>query len=329
MDALTHYGSIATEHLLTPGVTPSAPLLALVEFVQGDRFGRNLGWGLGLACLLGAAAVGVPRVLTPGRRDPPNIDLLRRRLGGGLLVLAVIVNGALLGWWAAHRRTVVEETKAALAVILDDSAVVFGALAPLLVQDTNVVGVPYFTSLTEEDLLEKYGVTHLLVGLPRDLDEYRTEYPGLLARLEFVQGWSFRTRFLRRVELYRLPATTAAGAAYAPTPFERAVAALRSREWERALELFAEYRRTGGNEIADLFGFESDCLSALGRHREAEGLLRAALHTWPTDPALLKKSGILALLRRDDAAARAAFLRALREDPYDTDLVELLQRSGG
>jgi tetratricopeptide (TPR) repeat protein len=307
VDAVKHYVAIALAGRADLTTTPEA-LAAIYEAIE--TVPRNLAWGLAVSTVF------LLTVVVASRRRS-RVDL--RKLALTCVALALVVNAGLLAWAMKHRTYRIEHAKESLAEFLGEGAVVLGGFAPLLAQDTEHSAIWYVGSLGEEDPIGRFGVTHLLLEFPRDVADLDARYPGLLKRLERVQTWPFRT-IVRRIELFRLPDAEAKG--YRLTPLERAVAEMQRGDCEVALRLFEQIRAE--RTVADVLAFEASCLYQLGRDREAEALFLEALALRPENPLLHQNLGILALQRGDREAARDRWLEALRIDPGDERVSQLL-----
>lgn len=244
----------------------------------------------------------------------------RRTLAVWLGALALLFEIAQFARWATHRTYAVEEAKASLDAIVGQDAVLFGAFAPLLVQDGRRVGVPEFGAV-ESGAVARHGVTHVVFGSPGEQGEFEQATPELAGKLAPVRRWPLRARHVRGVELHRV-----LGTPYRPTAFELAVAELDAGRPNEALALLDGHRAAGGAVGADHLAAEGRAWYALGDLARSRARLSQAVVLSPADPGHWFHLGFVAALGRDEALAREAWTRARRLDPYDEEIREALRR---
>jgi 4-amino-4-deoxy-L-arabinose transferase-like glycosyltransferase len=288
-------------------VTPSSSGPALREVLGGvaaalNPFPTILGLGAVLALALATVAV---RIWTVGGPAPSG----GARLAARLLALVFVIQGAQLAWWATHRTYALEDAKRSLDVVVAEDAVLFGGMAPALVQDGERVGIPRFgapvTSLPRE-------VTHVAtLGDPAWAAELSDE---LRADVTLVRRWPLRSHGQSFVGVGRLP-----NDAYRSTDFERAVDALADDRPADAIELLA-----AGPETWDAVQLEARAWFRLGDEQRARDGLRRAIELRPTSPADHHNLGRLLERAGEPVAAEALWRRGLALDPDDRDLLRAL-----
>jgi Flp pilus assembly protein TadD len=166
----------------------------------------------------------------------------------------------------------------------------------------------------------------LLVGAA-DRSEFERRFPETAGRLHRIQRWPVRGAWVSGVELYRL-APGVSGPAYEATELEQAIADVRAERWSQALARLETLRAASdGAPVPDLLAFEADCLWRLERRAEARARLVAAVDARPFDPVLHTNLGTLAWRDGDPASARRHWMRAVRLDPRNRDVRELLRRT--
>jgi tetratricopeptide (TPR) repeat protein len=243
---------------------------------------------------------------------------------------AAVLGGAALLWqsaqlvdWAARRAWAIEETKASLDAMVGEDAVLLGAFAPVLVQDSRRVGIPLFGHAAPGEL-DRYGVTHVVFGSEEDAAALARVEPEAARRLTLVREWPFRSRHARVLQLYRLR-----GAAYRPTELEIAAAALRDDEPDAALAALERYRAAGGRPVPDVPSMEAHAHFLAGRLGPARAALERAVAMRPTNPEDWFNLGMLRYRAGDADGARRAWRRSLALDPWDERPVRELRRIGG
>jgi tetratricopeptide (TPR) repeat protein len=201
-------------------------------------------------------------------------------------------------------------------------AVLLGSFAPAVTLGTDITAVSYLDPSREEDVITRYGVTHILLDDRHDPRNLQEMYPDLDSRVTFLQGWSFRARNVLSLRLYRV--LDAPG--YAPTAFERGVALAQESKWDEAIAAYAEHRATGAPVNRELLIHESAARYRLGDPEAASRLLGRALELRPSDPQVLDSLALLAQERGDVVAAEEYFRRALRADPHNAEIIRKLRR---
>jgi hypothetical protein len=269
-----------------------------------------------LAALAYAASTVFPR------RSPFSVDV--RRLAVVLLAAGALFDVGRFAAWATHRKYATEAVAGALPRIVGDGAVVLGSFAPLVTLGTPIVPVSLIGPLPTGDVLADRGVTHLLLSEPADHAQLSDRYPDLDQRTVSVETWAMGTRFVRTLELRRLREPRGAGAAYVPTPFERAADAMAEGRWQDALTRLEEHAASRG-ETAEVLAKRAACRFQLGERERAKGDLRAALRLRPDDALVLRHLGMLAIAEGDVAGAREWWSRAARLEPENPDLAAVIR----
>jgi tetratricopeptide (TPR) repeat protein len=329
IDAIKHYASMVLEWLTQPPSRISEGAYgALVDFFAHlDTFRQGLFWSAVAGIVLYVGVLWHPEILRLLRRSATLSGAALRR---GAAVLVFLEAAAGLGswaWLAGHRTYSLEDVKAAFPTMVRDEAVILGAFAPALTQDSPHRSLPYFGPPGERGLLERYGVTHVFVCGEGDRKAMEERYPGLLDSTAVVQVWPLRTLFASTVELRRLPPAWNGVPIhrYAPTVYERAAEAAAAGRWEEALRLFGEFRAGGGKETPDLVSLEAVCWFKLERYAEAEKRLDRVLAARPRDPLAWRNLGILHLRRGERAEALDALMHSYRLDPENDDLRKMVE----
>jgi tetratricopeptide (TPR) repeat protein len=223
------------------------------------------------------------------------------------------VDAVQLAGWAASRTYDLEEAKASATEILGPDAVLLGAFAPALVQDGRRVGIAQFGTAAE-GVAARQGATHVVFGSAEDAAAFARAEPERAARVVRVTQWPFRARHLRLLQLYRLADT-----GYAPTAFERAVAAMDARQPEAALALLSEHAGAHG-ETADALSLEARALAAIGDVAGARSRLERALEARPTNAFDWFNLGSILAAQGDRDGALRAVRRARDLDPWNVDV---------
>jgi hypothetical protein len=321
VDSLRHYLTMLRDLFAIPR---SAAAVRAYDFLDAASFSLySLRLSFSLALVLAAAALWL------GWRHASERSLVRRRItaldpraaAAALAALAVTGSLAQYGWWAAHRTYALEESKRSLAAIVGEGAVLYGAFAPVLTQDTRLVAVPQFGA-PDGGAPATHGVTHLLLGRPEDTSAFERANPDLLDSAVPIRAWPLRTRHLRAVELHALPFVPAGG--YAPSEFELGAAAMEEGRLEEALEHFAAFRRQRPVP-PDVPSLEARCLYGLGDTSASKERLLEALRLSPTNPADHYNLGNLLLRDGDAEGARRAWMRGLALDPFDETMSSALR----
>jgi 4-amino-4-deoxy-L-arabinose transferase-like glycosyltransferase len=270
--------------------------------------------GVGVAVLVVTALASRVLFHPAGKRLRRRIERWdRARVAKVALGAALVLNGGQLLDWMFHRTYVVENAKESLDAILAEEAVVLGAFAPLLVQDTQRVALPQFGVVSPADV-DRYGVTHLLVTEYGDPKMFRGVDAEVSARLETVHGWPFRTRLVRILRVFRIPTPD-----YRRTAFERAVDAIEGGRWAESLEQFREFRDSAP-EIPDSYSVAARSHHKMGRADLAKESLERAIELRPNNPTDYHNLGLLLLADGDRRGALDLWLRGLALDPYDPEL---------
>ena len=329
LDALKHYASMSMQYLSQPPsrLSPDVYHAVVSVFSRLDTFRQGLVWAGILGIVLFVLTLWNPEILRALRVSTILPGARLRRLVAGLVAAEVVVGLVGWVWFAVHRTTTLEEVKRSLPEMIRDEAVILGPLAPLLTQDSRHRCLPYFGPPGERGLLEKYGVTHVLVGGDGDRDQLRERYPGLLDSTRIVQIWPLKTLFASTLELRRLPATWKGVPLhdYEPTSFEAAADAAAAGQWEEALEGVDRHRKEGGPEIPEVVSLEAVCWFKLERYAEAEKLLERAIVEWPRDPLNWRNLGVLHLSRGERPQALEALMRSWQLDPENEDLEAMIK----
>ncbi|MDP6529400.1 MAG: glycosyltransferase family 39 protein [Gemmatimonadota bacterium] len=327
LDTLKHYASMSLEYLTIP---PSRITQEVFQSVVGvfqriDTFHQGLAWAGGISIVLFLLALWSPEILTRVLRRSDRVPgRVLNRAARVAVGLAVAVGLGQYAWWATHRTTFIHDVMETMPAMIGDDAVVLGPMAPLLFQDTKCQILPYFGPMGERGMLSRHGVTHVLVcgsGDERNLDD---RYPRLRDELAMVQSWPVSTLFSSTLALYRLPAAVEGVPIhdYRPTLFEEGAAAVVAEKWDAALEKFAQYRASGGEDLPEIFAMKAICLWNLGDLDKAGELLEEAIRLRPKDPLGYQNLGALALKRGDRSRALELWMSALRLDRENKDLQE-------
>lgn len=286
----------------------------------------NLRWGLAAAALLlPALALAMRRGARESRRGRERARESLRRAAVWTLGVALALDLAQWGWWSVHRRSTIERTTEDVAALLGPHAVLLGGLAPLVTEGTPVVPVPVFGDA--RDAAARRDVTHVLLSGPAESDP-AVLLPSLKGAFHPVQSWAVSLGRTRTLALYRLPDSALAGR-YAPSDFELGVEAVRAGRFDEAMQRFAAHRRAGRPVTSDLLVFEATCLAARGDRPGAEAKLRDALQRGPDDVTALRMLGALRKDAGDREDALRLWWRALRLDPSDATLRDLILRARG
>ncbi|MBZ0267350.1 glycosyltransferase family 39 protein [bacterium] len=328
LDAAKHYASITLEYLSTP---PPRISDATYEAVVGvfsriDTFEQGLVWA-GILSIVGYVAIlWNPELLSRlGRREAGISSRGLRRLAIVLAAGSVTFGLTQWSWWAGHRTHFLEDAKSSLPLMVGEDAVLLGPFAPLLTQDSKLRGYPYFGPPGERGILEKYGVTHVILSGSGDRELIEKRFPGLLDSTVTVDVAPVRTLFAGTMELRRLPETWRGVPIhhYEPTAFERAVSAL-EEDPQAALELFSRHRERAG-DFPELVSLEAACWFRLDDYDRAEKGIREAIAMRPGDPSNYRSLCLVHLKRGDRAAALVELRHALRLDPTDEELRDMLE----
>jgi tetratricopeptide (TPR) repeat protein len=226
------------------------------------------------------------------------------------------------GWWATHRTRFIEDIKGSVPHIVGANAVVLGPLAPLLMQDTPIRSLPYYGPPGEKGLIEKYGVTHVVVVGAGDAKQLEDRYPTLMDQLQIVQAWPMRTLFSSTLEIYRVPPTVDGVPvhSYQPTTFERASEAVDQGRWQDAINTFAELRAEGGKIIPEVLSLEAVSSFKLDDLARARVLFEQAIQERPMDPLNYQNLGVIELREGNRSAAIRNWVAALQLDSSNAEL---------
>lgn len=330
IDATKHYASMSLEWLTVPPqkISPAAYDGIVRFFSHVDTFHQGLAWAGMLGAVVYVLILWHPEILArtggfPERIGRPGLRRLATVLVAGAVVLGIVQWTA----WASDRTHFIRNVKESLPEMVGPDAVMLGALAPLLTQDSRFRCYPYFGPPNERGLLEKYGVTHVFVCGKGDRAVLEDRFPGLVDSTVTVQVWPLRTLFAGTVELLRLPKAYRGIPIhdYEPTLFERGAEAAQNGEFEAALDLFRQHREAGGAEFPELVSLESVCWFTLQDYDRAEERIREALRLRPDDPLNWRNLGSLHLQRGERPEAIDALVRALKIDPKNEEMRSMLQ----
>jgi hypothetical protein len=299
---------------------------AMIEIVKRiDTFLANLVRAACLAIALYLLVLWNPEILGRfGKRAVPGARLAG--LGRWALAAAVAFGAFQYAWWAGHRSAFVEAAKSSLPHLIGEDAVVLGPMAPLLTQDSGHRALPYFGPPNDPGLLERYGVTHVVLCGQGDAEVLRSRFPGLLEASTIVQIWPVNTLFASTLEIRRLPAEWEGRTLhrYRETLLEQASDLALGGDWTGVLARLEEYRAGGRPEIPELISMESVCWFNLQDYDKAEERVRAAIAARPRDRLNWQNLGSLHLRRGERAEALDAFLHALRLNPRDEQLRKMI-----
>ena len=329
IDAVKHAASIALDYLTLPParITEATYDAAIAVFSRLDTFRQAL-VGAGIAgIVIYVLVLWSPEVLRARRRTAEVSPRALRRTVVTLVALEVAVGLGSWVWFAVHRTTSLEDVKSSFPAMIQSDAVILGALAPALTQDSHFRSLPYFGPPVPGDLLERYGVTHVFLGGKGDREALEERFPGLLDSTRIVQVWPLRTLFASTLELRRLPPSWHGVelSTYRPTTYEIAADAAAGGQWETALAGFRKFRQEGGRETPELISLEAVCWFKLERYDVAEELLGKAIAARPNDPLNWRNLGVLHLRRGERAEALEALVRSYRLDPENDDLRKMIE----
>jgi tetratricopeptide (TPR) repeat protein len=279
---------------------------ATAELVRSPRV--HLAVGLVLGAAVAAAA----------RRASPAPGARAARI---LAATIVVVQGGQIALWAGNRVYALEEAKESLDAIIAPDAVLYGAFAPALVQDSRRTGVPQFGEASAAPL-ERHAVSHVVFAGDADARSLARAAPEVARGLVLIRQWPFRTRNVRFLQLHRVP-----GASVAPTDFERAAERLAAGDPEAALRALQELRRSANGVVPDVPAHEARAFFELGDLAGAGTKLEEAIALRPTNPEDWFNLGMVRLHRGDPAGAREAWRAALALDPWDEECAEMLEET--
>jgi tetratricopeptide (TPR) repeat protein len=300
-------GDDAASRIRTPGAVALAEwCAAAAERVRSPRVHAAVGLALG-----GAAAL-IARRAAPAAGP---------RAAAVLAAIVVVVQGGQLGFWAGNRVYALEEAKESLDAIVAPDAVLYGAFAPALVQDSRRTGIPQFGA-ADAATLERHAVTHVVFAGEADARSLARAAPDVARGLVLVRQWPFRAANLRALQLLRVPGTPAA-----PTAFERAAERLAGGDPEAALEAFRDFRMASGRVVTDVPAEEARALFELGDFPAAGRKLEEAIALRPTNPEDWFNLGMIRRHLGDPAGAREAWRAALRLDPWDEESAKMLDQA--
>jgi hypothetical protein len=331
IDAIKHYASMSLDYLTLPPPRISGQAFEMIVgfFKNNDTFYQNLAWAGVIALVAYLLILWHPEILRPFgvtralRVSSPGT----RGLGVAAISISLAFAAWQYGWWVAHRTTFLEDVKSSLPAMIGEDAVLIGPMAPLLTQDTRLKCLPYFGPPRERGLLEKYGVTHLVVCGKGDEDLIEKRYPGLFEQTTRVQTWPVKTLFAGTLELRRVPNAVDGVPIhdYRPTAYEEGSLSASQERWREALDRFEEFRGAGGPPIPELLSLEAVCWFKLDSYDQSEELLREAIRRRPMDPLNYQNLGVLALKVGDRSRAFDNFMKALRLDPKNGELENMVR----
>jgi 4-amino-4-deoxy-L-arabinose transferase-like glycosyltransferase len=286
--------------------------------VQAVRtFLGEIAWSLNPfpAVLVVGGSLGVGLAVIAARAFPLRLGQpAAARLAARLLGLALVINGVQFLWWAGHRTYALEDAKASLDAVVGEDAVLFGAMAPALVQDSDRIGIPQFGDVVNRLPPE---VTHVAdLGDPGSSTVFAAD---LRDDMVLVRRWPLRSHFLRFVGVVRVSNDD-----YQPTFLEQAVEHLARDRPHEALELVAQHRATVASESHDLLQIEARAWFRAGEMTRARQGLQRAMALRPTIPTDHHNLGRLLEREGDRAGAVALWRRGLALDPDDPDLLHAL-----
>ncbi len=330
IDGAKHYASMALEYLILPParISDDAYNFVVRIFQNVDTFLQNVSWA-GIFTIATYVLILWHREIL-GVFGVRSLRLSGRTSARGaavLLGISIVWAAWQYGWWVVHRSYYVEEMKTTVPQIIGPDAVVLGPLAPLLTQDTSIATLPYFGPPGERGILETYGVTHLAVCGAGDGQLVEKRFPGLLEQTTVVQSWPVRTLFAGTLDIRRLPRAVDGVPIheYTPTRYEELFEVVAQERWSEGLELIRRYRESGEEEIPELVSLEYLCWFKLEDYDRAERMIREAIRRRPRDPINHTNLGVLRLNRGDREGALRSLITALRIDPRNKELEEMIR----
>lgn len=329
VDAVKHFASMWLEYSTAPPAKISNEMYQFTVrvFQNVDTLNQGLFFAAVTGIVTYVALLWNPEILARfGRPEAGLGHVGLRRLAGSVTILAIGFGLFQWSWWASHRTTFIEDGKTFLPAMVRSDAAVLGPLAPLMTQNSRLRCYPYFGPPGEPGILEKYGITHVMVSGKGDRQLIETRFPGLLDSTHVVHRWPIRTLFAGTMELRRLPRSYGGVPLheYQPTEFELGVTALEAEQPQEALEHFSRHREALGGDFPELVSLESVCWYKLEDYDEAEKQIREAIRRRPGDPMNLRKLCLLQLKQGDRGAAMQTLYDALRLDPKDEELRSML-----
>jgi hypothetical protein len=321
IDASNHWISFLGERIYLGSPSLAAQFLtatsrwsAAVEAFEGSCLVAFLGGTMAFLLM----TVATRRPAKPSRPWP--------RLAA--LCLAGMVGLDLLQFidWIRHKDYALEEAKKSFDAVIAPDAVVSGTFASALVLGTQRVAVPYIGTPRPEYLEEK-NVTHLVLGEPGDISGLQQALPEVVNRLRTVRTWPLRTRHIRKITVFRIEWPDASGIAahYEPTQFEKAAELIEVGAYDAAFHTL-EAIRNSGVEIPDVYSLQAECRMRTGDTAGAQAFLERALEMRPSTPQDLYNLAVLLYNAGDRRRAHELWLRGLRLDPDDIDLVQAVQQ---
>lgn len=169
----------------------------------------------------------------------------------GTIIAVILILGSLsfnVGkyWqWTMFRSHYLRDASRDMTEWLGPDARLMGSFAPALGLDNTFSVFPYFGGLGDEDVLRKYGITHVIVSSKGDFDFLQKNYPSAHEGKEKVLAYPVKSRYTSVMAIYRLPKVLDGQVvhSYEPTLFERAVQTATGGEWAEALTQLREYLR--------------------------------------------------------------------------------------
>jgi tetratricopeptide (TPR) repeat protein len=265
-------------------------------------------------------------LLTIATRRPAKPSMAWSRLAA--LCLAGMLGFDLVQFidWVRHKDYALEEAKKSFDAIIAPDAVVSGAFASALVLGTQRIAVP-FIGTPRPGYLEERNATHLVAGEPGDISGLEQSLPNFVSHLRNVRSWPLRTRHTRKITVFRIewPDTSGVTALSEPTQFERAAELIEVGAYDAAF-LTLEAIRNSGMEIPDVYSLLAECRMRTGDRAGAQAFLEKALEMRPSTPQDLYNLAVLLYDAGDRRRAHELWLRGLRLDPDDIDLVQAVRQ---
>lgn len=277
-----------------------------------------------------AVVVAVIFVLRPKR-----IRLSLSPASGAILAI-ILFAGSLffnLGnywYWTRFNTHYLRDASRDLAEWIGPDARLMGSFAPALGIDNTLDVFPYFGGLGDEDVLHKYGITHVVISSKGDFDYLKNHYPEAHARKEKVLAYPVKSRYTSVMAIYRLPRELGGRVVndYEPTVFERAVRTAADGDWEGALALLREFLRLHP-EHADAHYMVGFMYNQLGDSERAAQSFRRAIELRGERPRYYEE---LARVYRSQGRSREAMElleHAYQLNPRDKLVQEQIMKMGG
>jgi tetratricopeptide (TPR) repeat protein len=334
LDSLRHDLGILADAFRTPGGALRERLVQTLDAAVAPLHHLGIVAGAALVLAVGATVAFSRATMAAARPDgaaslPARLARVPpRRLAAVLLAAILCVNLGQYFAWTGRRVYGIEEAKASLDAILGEDAVLLGAFAPVLVQDSRRTAVFQYAG-PDTRALAQHDVTHVVLSRPGELDVFTRAYPELIERMPTLAEWPLRASHVRGLRLLGFPFTAhpETAAEYEPTLFEQGVDALEAGDPAAALRLLEEFDRNAPRNIPDGPAMAARALYGLGDAAGALRLMKEAIRRRPTDSADYFNLGNLLLRQGDASGAQAAWRRGLDLDPYDEDMREAYSSS--